>query len=64
LTVRDYFAIHGPAPTRAQIEAVADRERYTNPENDPALPTQRSWQEIDCALRYAFADAMIAERSR
>lgn len=64
LTVRDWFATFSPEPTVEQIGAEGERDRQANPHNDSYKPKRRSKAEIVAGLRYAWADAMIAERER
>lgn len=66
MTLRDYFAAHAPEPPKEQIEMVMRREQAANPHNEPYhnKVRRRDELEIRCALRYAYADAMLAERSK
>lgn len=63
MSLRDYFAIHAPEPTKEQIEQVGERERLANPHGDTYKPRRRGWTEIACSLRYEWADAMLAARA-
>lgn len=62
MTLRDYFAIHGPEPSEASIKEEADRERLANPHNDSYKPRRRSWREIRASLRYDYADDLLKAR--
>jgi hypothetical protein len=62
MSLRDYFAVHGPEPSTEQIAAVAEREKNANPHGDTYKPPRRSWNEIRCALRYEWADTMLKAR--
>lgn len=64
MSLRDYFAIHAPAPTKEEIQHVADMERAANPHGDTYKPARRGSLEIECSLRFKWADAMLAERKR
>lgn len=62
MTERLYLACHAPAPTDADIKSVMNREQVANPHNDygPRKPPRRSAQEIEIALRFRWADMMMA----
>lgn len=64
MSLRDYFAIHGPEPTKEAIEVVASREKAANQHGDSYEPPRRGWNEIRIALRWEFADAMLKERAK
>ncbi len=65
LTKRDYFAIHGPAPTAEAIKHHGEVERMANPHNEPyGKPVRHSGDEIAVILRYQFADRMLADREK
>lgn len=64
MSLRDYFAIHGPEPRKEDIEFVMNREKAANPHGDNYKPRRRGWNEIRIALRWEFADAMLAQRSK
>lgn len=65
MSLRDYFAIHGPEPSDKEINIIQEQEQAKNPHNDgPPKPRRRSRQEIRCALRYQYADAMLKARER
>lgn len=65
ITLRDYFAAHSPAPDEADISRQMELDRNRNPHNDgPPKPPRRSRSEIACQMRYEYADAMLAERSK
>lgn len=65
MTLRDYFAIHAPEPDVEAIRLQQDIDRSRNPHNDgPPKPRIRDGYEIRSALRYRYADAMLAERSK
>lgn len=64
MSLRDYFALHGPEPSDEDVRRVMEREQRANPHNEPYhnLPKRRGPSEIRCALRYEFADAMLKAR--
>lgn len=64
MTLRDWFATFSPHPSTADIarEQLFDKQR--NPYNEPGKPRIRSADEIACALRYRYADNMLAEREK
>ena len=65
MTLRDYFAIHGPAPTAEAIKHHGEVERMANPHNEPyGKPVRHSADEIAVILRYQFASRMLAEREK
>jgi hypothetical protein len=65
LTVRDYFAAHAPQPGEMDIAFQMKLDQNRNPHNDgPPKPPRRSRDEIVGALRYAYADGMIAARGK
>lgn len=66
MSLRDYFAIHGPQPMRDDVLRVIERQRLANPHNEPYANKvkRQSEEEIVCALRYQFADAMLAARGQ
>lgn len=64
MSLRDYTAIHAPQPDISQVELHEKLDRSRNPHNDSYKPKIRSRAEIVSALRYEFADAMIAEREK
>lgn len=66
MSLRDYFAIHAPEPSKEAVSLVMRMEQMQNPHNEPYhnKVQRRSEREIVCALRYEFADAMLAERSK
>ena len=59
MSLRQYFAIHAPEPGEHAISAKMQIDRNRDPHNDRGLI--RSRMEIIAALRYEYADAMIAE---
>lgn len=64
MSLRDYFAIHAPEPSHTDIMHIVERERLANPHNEPYhnKVRRRGVEEIRCALRYEFADAMLSAR--
>jgi len=62
MSTRDYFAIHGPAPSDSDIATQQGIDRGRNPHNDHYKPKIRERDEIVSFLRYRFADAMLAQR--
>ena len=70
MSLRDYFAIHAPEPTEEEILAWKSRierqEQMANPHNEPYANKvrRRGTLEIKCSLRFAYADAMLAEREK
>lgn len=64
MTLRDWFATFAPQPNDDTIALHERGDRERNPHNDSYKPKLRSRAEIVAGLRYAFADAMLAERER
>ena len=64
MSLRDYFAIRAPQPTEAQVKYEAERDRVANPHGDSYKPHRRSILEIECGLRYVWADAMLEARKK
>lgn len=64
MTIRDYFAIHAPEPSPDDITLQSNLDRSRNPHNEAHKPKIRESREIVADLRYRFADAMIAARSK
>lgn len=64
MTLRDYFAIHGPEPLDVEIQLERQKDRDRNPYNESNKPPLRSDREIRCELRYAYADTMLKERNK
>jgi hypothetical protein len=62
VTLRDYFAIHGPEPLDGDVEFQRQLDRNRNPYNESHKPKIRSDKEIRAALRYEYADAMLEAR--
>ncbi len=65
LTLRDYFAIHSPTDAldlpRDSPDGVRAYLKITSPYGD--YPD--NWKErVQAKARYAFADAMLAERAK
>ena len=48
LTRREYYALHAPEPTEAQIQARCD------------LEVGARYQDVRCILRWEWADRMLA----
>lgn len=59
MLLRDYFAVHAPAPTLTKIQEQQTLDRTANPHNDSYKKPWRSTLEIEWELRYAWADAGI-----
>ena len=59
MSLRQYFAIHAPEPTEGDIRTEMAYDRNRDPHND--RNGIRGKLEIIAALRYRYADAMIAE---
>jgi hypothetical protein len=79
MTLRDYFAIHGDQPGQLEIASAAGvtlREHCGKKWDDPEALKLATWQEWFYSLpqseryaqyarvRYATADAMLAERAK
>ena len=64
MLLRDWFATHAPPTSQESIKAQIERDRAANPHGDSYKPQRRSMLEIECDLRYAYADGMIAARKR
>lgn len=66
MSLRDWFAATLPEPAREDVLRVQERERMANPHNEPYANKvrRRGEREIICALRYEYADAMLAERAK
>jgi hypothetical protein len=62
MTLRDYFAIRAPEPSKDRIEMLMQFDRNRNPHNDSHKPRLRSEVEIRCDLAYEYADAMLRAR--
>jgi len=62
MTLRDYFAVRAPEPTKDEIDLILRMEQQANPHGDSYKPRRRGVEEIKCALRYRFADAMLKAR--
>lgn len=67
ITKRDYFAAHArdPIPDDAEPQWVSERSGVPVP-SDPAHGPHWAafWAQAEAALRYRYADAMLAERSK
>jgi hypothetical protein len=63
VSLRDWFAGQAPEPTKDDIHTQLELDRFRNPHNDSYKPARRSVLEIECALRYKWADAMLAARN-
>ena len=59
MSLRKYFAIHAPEPTEEDVRTEMASDRNRDPHND--RNSIRGKLQIIAALRYRFADAMIAE---
>ncbi len=57
MTLREYFAIHAPEPSQADINFERTKDQNSDPYNEKGK--QRSMDEIKVCLRYTFADLMI-----
>lgn len=64
MSLRDYFAIHAPEPSPEYINSEGERDRLANPHGDTYKPPRRSRGEIIAGYKYAYADAMLAERAK
>jgi hypothetical protein len=62
MTLRDYFAIRAPEPTKDRMDLERMKDRNRNPHNDSYKPPIRSDMEIRCALAYEYASAMLKAR--
>jgi hypothetical protein len=62
LSIRDYFAIRAPEPTKDRMDLERMKDRNRNPHNDSYKPPIRSDMEIRCALAYEYASAMLKAR--
>lgn len=60
MSLRDYFAAHAPEPSQDMIDLHHRLDMSRDPHNDKGL--RRSGIQIAASLRYAYADAMLAER--
>jgi len=58
MTLRDYFAIHGPDPTDTAIR------EFLNVGDHGFVLTQQARFDAAAALRYTYADAMLEARER
>lgn len=65
MTLRDYFAAHAPEPRDDDVSRIMRNEQLANPHNEPYhnKVRRRGEQEIRCALRYEYADAMLKARA-
>lgn len=67
MTLRDYFAIHAP-DNLAAIMVQANREELAGRNQPPDWERTVDGATFNCqveaALRYIFADAMLAERAK
>ena len=59
IELRDYFAIHAPQPSRETISLYLSLDKGRNPHKDHFKPKIRTEVEIECDLRYEFADMMM-----
>jgi hypothetical protein len=64
MSLRDYFAIHAPDPSTEAVINEQRSDRLKNQYNEQHKPKIRTNLEINAALRYSFADAMLAEREK
>jgi len=62
MTLRDYFAIRAPEPTKERMDCERRCDQNRNPYNDAHKPKLRSDVEIRCDLAYEYADAMLRAR--
>ncbi|AOJ31395.1 hypothetical protein [Burkholderia metallica] len=62
MTLRDYFAIRAPEPTKERMDCERRYDQNRNPYNDAHKPKLRSDVEIRCDLAYEYADAMLRAR--
>jgi hypothetical protein len=63
LSLRDYFAASAPEPSEQEIN-ILEWEDSGQGYSPKRKPVERSRNERIAALRYAYADAMIAEREK
>lgn len=63
ITLRDLFAVFSPEPKEQNVVSELERDRRFNPHNDHYKPSLRSTLEIECELRYKWADMMMKKRS-
>lgn len=63
MSLRDYFAIRAPVPTKEAVDLILRMEQQANPNNDSYKPNRRGVLEIECSLRYKWADEMLKARS-
>lgn len=64
MSLRDYFAIRVPEPTKDEIDQQFRNDQTANPHGDTYKQKRRSRLEIISDLRYAYADAMITGRKQ
>ena len=64
MTLRDYFAIRAPEPSKERLERERQSDKNRNPYNEPHKPPLRSDTEIRCVLAYEYADAMLCAREQ
>lgn len=64
LTRREEFAMRCPPISKDDIQKEEQRDRARNPHNDSYKPKLRIRLEIEAALRFAWADAMLAESKK
>lgn len=63
--IRDLFAIFAPRPTEEQMKRERERDQRLNPYNDGyGKPILRGEVEIECDLRYLYAEEMMLARKR
>ncbi len=64
MSLRDWFATFAPQPTTSDIEHERQMDRARNPYNEGNKPPLRTYPQIVAALRYEYADSMLAERAK
>jgi hypothetical protein len=64
MNLRDWFAGQAPEPSKDWIDLHHSIDRSRNPHNDSYKPRIRETIEIIASYKYAYADAMLAERER
>lgn len=61
--LRDLFAMNAPEPTQGDVELVQRGYKNLNPYNQHDKPKMPSRMEIECQIRYKWADTMLKVRS-
>lgn len=58
----DWFAVKAPQPSKSRVEREMMRDKRLNPHNESHKPTVRDEIEIECQLRYEWAETMMRVR--